>query len=191
MPASERSIFRDSAIKKYLQRQEQGILLHVASPPIILFFWIVLLFLLGAGGLAWSIRVPISVQGQGLVIEQGATGQVEGSVVAVLFLALDDQADLHVGQPATVTIGSAASHLQGTVESVGTTAISPDEARSRFNLQGGLAQVITEPSITVTISIGPAASTQIYAGSLCDAQIQVGSRSVLSLLPGFQHIFGK
>ena len=191
MPAPERSIFRESAIKKYLQKQEQGILLRVASPPIVLFFWVALLFLLGAGGLAWSIQVPISVRGQGVVLEQGVAGQGESSVVAVFFFSLDHQADLHVGQPATVIISSTASNLHGTIENVETSAISPNEARSRFNLQGGLAQVITGPSITVTISIGSVASMSIYAGSLCDAQIQVGSRSVLSLLPGFSHIFGK
>jgi hypothetical protein len=189
--APERSIFRESALKKYLQRQEQGILLRVASPPIILFFWVALLFLLGAGGLAWSIQVPISVRGEGVVLEQGAAGQGESSVVAVFFFSLDHLADLHVGQPATVIIGSIASNLHGRVENVEASAISPNEARSRFNLQGGLTQVITEPSITVTVSIGPAASMRIYAGSLCDAQIQVGSRSVFSLLPGFNHILGK
>jgi hypothetical protein len=189
--APERSIFRESAIKKYLQRQEQGILLQVVSPPIILFFWVALLLLLGAGGLAWSIQVPISVRGEGVVLEQGAAGQGESSVVAVFFFSLDHLADLHVGQPATVIIGSIASNLHGRVENVEASAISPNEARSRFNLQGGLTQVITEPSITVTVSIGPAASMRIYAGSLCDAQIQVGSRSVFSLLPGFNHIWGK
>src|SRR5258708_16113605 len=111
MAAPERSIFRESAIKKYLQKQEQGILLRVASPPIVLFFWVALLFLLGAGGLAWSIQVPISVRGQGLILEQGAAGQAKRSVVAVLFLSLDHHADLHVGQPAAMLICSATSHF--------------------------------------------------------------------------------
>jgi hypothetical protein len=191
MPAPEQSIFRENAIKKYLQKQEQGILLRVASPPIVLLFWVASLFLLGAGGLAWSIQIPVLVQGQGLILEQGAAGQVEGNVVATLFLSPGDQASLHVGQSVSVIVSSTASDLHGTIENIETSVISPDEARSRFNLQGGLAQVITGPSITVTVSLGSAASMHIYTGSLCAAQIQVGSRSVLSLLPGFDHILGK
>lgn len=191
MPSSERSIFRDSAIKKYHQRQEQGVILRVASPPAFLIFWIISLFLLGAAGLAWTTQVPIAVNGQGVVVEQGATGKFGHEVVAMLFFPPGQQADFHSGQPATVSIGSTAISITGTVEQVETAVISPDEARSRFNLQGGLAQVITEPSIIITIHIGSVAATQLYAGSLCTAQIHIGSQRVLSLLPVFNQILGK
>jgi hypothetical protein len=112
-------------------------------------------------------------------------------MIAVLFLSPQQSRDLHIGQPAVVSIGSTPINVSGTVEHVDTAIISPNQARSRFNLQGGLAQVITEPSITVTIFIGLAASNQMYAGSLCNAQIQTGSQSALSLLPGFNQFIGK
>jgi hypothetical protein len=191
MPMSERSIFRESAIKRYHQRQEQGALLHVAYPPALLFFWIFLLLLVGAGGFVGSIQVPILVQGQGVVVEQGATGQNEKAVIAVLFLSPNQLTDLHIGQPTVVSIGSTPINVSGTVEHVDTGIISPDQARSRFNLQGVLAQVITGPSITVTIFIGLAASDQMYAGSLCNAQIRTRSQSALSLVPGFNQLIGK
>jgi len=191
MPAPDQSIFRESAVKKHRQRQEQGVLLRVYSPPVWALCWIVLLLLFGAVGFAWSVTVPVSVQGQGVVIEQGPTGQAEGEVVAILFFSPGQLAGLHVGQPATVSIGSTSTSMAGSVEQVGTALISPSEARSRYNLQGGLAQVITGPSLVVTISIGPAASARIFAGSLCDAQIQIGSQRVLSLLPGFNQMRGK
>ena len=191
MPAPQRSIFRESAIRKYLQKQEQSVLLRVTRPPILLIIWIILFFLLGAGGLAWSIQVPTWAHGQGLVTRQEEAGQAESRVVVVLFFAANYLVDLHAGQPAIVSIGSAASRLQGRVTSVGTSAINPDEARSRFNLQGGLALIITGPSIPVVISIESTVSLLMYAGSLCDAQVQIGVQSVLSLLPGFRHSLGK
>jgi hypothetical protein len=187
----ERSIFRESAIKKYRQGQEQAILLRVASPPLWALLWAVLLLLLGAGGLAWSIEVPISVQGQGIILEQEATGQSGNEVVAVLFFAPAQLVNLHEGQSTTVSIDASAISLVGSVGHVETTLISPDEARSRYHLQGGLAQVITGPSVMVTILIGSAASAQIYTGSLCNAQITIGSQRVFSLLPGFKQILGK
>lgn len=186
MSASEQPIFRESAIKRYQQRQEQGILLRVSCPPALVFFWIFLpLFLIG-GGFAWSIHVPIQIQGQGVVVEQDMAGQIGTRVVAELFFAPNQLAGLRRGQSVVVSIGSMPINVSGFVEHVDATIISPDEARSRFNLQGGLAQVITGPSITVTISLGLAASTRIYAGSLCNVQIQAGTQSVLSLLPGFK-----
>ena len=191
MSAPEGSIFREAAIKKYLHKQEQGIPLRVASPPVKLFFGVLLLFLLGAMGFAWSIQVPISVGGQGLVLEQGVAGRTESRVVAVLFLLPNYRANIHIGEPARVLIGSGASSLSGTVTNMAASAISPDEARSRFNLQGMSAQVITEPTIIVTISLEPATSMRVYDGSLCDIQIQTGSQSILSLLPGLNGIFGK
>lgn len=191
MPTSERSIFRESAIKRYHERQEQGVLLHVAYPPALIFFGVFLLLLLSASGFVWSIQVPILVQGQGVLVEQQIAGPDTMAVVAVLFLSPNQLTNLHMGQPALVSIGPTPINVSGTVERVDPTIISPDQARSRFNLQGGLAQVITGPSITVIISIGLAASNQIYAGSLCNAQIQTGSQSVLSLLPVFNQLSGK
>jgi hypothetical protein len=186
---SERSIFRESAIKRYQQRQEQGTLLRVTYPPVLIFFWIFLLLLAGAGGFVGSIQVPTLVQSQGVVIEQG--GQTETAMIAVLFFLPEQLTDLHSGLPALVSIGPTPINVSGTVEHVDTVIISPNQARSRFNLQGGLAQVITGPSITVTIFIGLATSKHMYAGSLCNAQIQTGSQSALSLLPGFNQLIGK
>lgn len=185
MSTSEPSIFREKAIKSYQQRQEQGVMLRVSCPSGLAFFWVFLLILIGAMAFAWEVQVPIQFQSQGVVAQQGET------IVALLFVPPGQQTSLRAGQPTTVSIGSTQFKISGSVASVSTTVVSPDEARARFDLQGGLAQIITEPSILVVISIGPAAANHIYAGSLCEAQIQVGSQSVLSALPGFNRLFGK
>jgi hypothetical protein len=186
--ASERSIFRESALKKYLQRQEQGVLLRVISPPAFVFFWIVLLLLLGTGVFAWAVQVPISITGQGVVVEDGTIGR-GGQEMVVLFFPPDQRSALHQGQATTISIGSTAITLTGSIGQVEGELISPADARARFDLQGGLAQVITGPSIVVTIPLEPTASARLYIGSLCSAQVNVGSRDVLSLLPGLQQIF--
>ncbi|MGH2509288.1 MAG: hypothetical protein ACRDHZ_18055 [Ktedonobacteraceae bacterium] len=189
----EPSIFRENAIKKYRQRQEQGVLLRIASPPAWVLLWATFLLLLGAGGLAWSIEVPISVQAQGVVLEQGATGQTSSEVIAVLFFLPNQLTNLHTGQSATVSIGSNSNvmNIVGSVGQVETTLVSPNELRSRYHLQGGLAQIIAGPSVPVTIVISSAASAQIYVGSLCHAQIQIGSQRVLSLLPDLKQMLGQ
>ncbi len=199
MAFSGRSIFRESAIKKYLQRQEQGVLLRVISPPAFALLWIVLFLLLGASALAWAIEVPIFVSGQGVIVEQtadggttnggAAAGQSGQEVVAALFFSPDQQGSLHQGQPVTINVGLASTSLTGSVASVETNVVSPDEARQRFNLQGSLAQVVTGPSTLVLVDIGPVSSAHGYVGSVCAAQVRVGSQRVLSLL--FQALTGR
>jgi hypothetical protein len=184
MAFSKQSIFRESAVQKYLQRQEQGVLLRAISPPMFALFWILLLFLLSAGILAWCVQVPVSIAGQGVVVAQNTAGSA-GEVVAALFFAPDRRADLRIGQPVTITIGPGTSRLTSSIERVETNVISPDDARTRFGLQGSLTQVITAPSVIVYAQLGSAASASIYAGSLCAAQVQIGSQRVLSLFPGF------
>jgi hypothetical protein len=183
MASSERSIFRENAIKKYRQRQEQAVLLRVISPPAFMFFWIVLLFFLGAAVLAWSVQMPIIVAGQGVVVEEATAGQRGQEVVAVLFFPPERRADLRVGQPAQVSIGPTEISLTSFIEHVAADLIGPSEARTRFALQGALAQVITGPAVLVIIPLGPASSAHVYVGSFCSAQVHIGSQNVLSLFP--------
>lgn len=186
MAFSERSIFRESAIKKYLQKQEQGVLLRVISPPAFALLWIVLLLLLGVSALAWAIEVPIFANGQGVIVEQTAdggttaAGQSGQEVVAALFFSPDQQGSLHQGQSVAINVGPSSSSLTGSVTSIETGVISPDEARQRFNLQGSLVQVVTGPSVLVLVDIGPVSSAHGYVGSVCAAQVRIGSQRVLS-----------
>ncbi|MBV8822489.1 MAG: hypothetical protein JO125_12120 [Chloroflexi bacterium] len=46
MTISQRPIFRDRAMKHYLQKGEQDVLPHLITPPIFLLLWIVLGLLL-------------------------------------------------------------------------------------------------------------------------------------------------
>jgi hypothetical protein len=183
MAFSKRSIFRESAIQKYLKRQEQGVLLRVISPPAFLLLWIVLVFFLGAIGLTWLVEIPVSLTGQGIITEQNDQGG--SKIVAALFFSPNQLGQLHRGQPVNLQIGSTANGLTGSIASVETQAISPGEARQRFNLQGALVQMVTGPSIIAFVNIGSASSTRLYVGSVCAAQVRIGSQRMLSLLPGF------
>jgi hypothetical protein len=49
-------------------------------------------------------------------------------------------------------------------------------------------QVVTGPSVVAFVNMGSASSTRTYVGSLCAAQVHIGSQRVLSLLPGFNQI---
>ncbi|GLV53802.1 hypothetical protein KDH_06530 [Dictyobacter sp. S3.2.2.5] len=185
MSSSEPSIFREQALKNYLQRRDQGILLRLISPPAFACLWILLIFVLVMGMLAWLVRVPMSVSGQGLITEPGQDAQ---QLTAVVFVPLNQRTRLHSGDPATLQLGSNGITLRGTVKQVESGAIGPDEARTRFHLQGPLTQVILTPSVAVMVQIEPTPTAHTYIGSYCVTSVQTGTQSVLSLVPGLNHI---
>ncbi|HTK06760.1 MAG TPA: hypothetical protein VL485_06310 [Ktedonobacteraceae bacterium] len=189
MVPPKHAIFREGALKKYTERREPDVLLRLVAPPTFLFLWILLFLFLCAGVLAWSIHVPTYSIGQGILVEQGNSQQNSHQLEAALFVPAGQYASLHKGQFVKLSIGPSALSLNGVIDTVDTRVISPQEARSRFNLQGQLAQLVTGPAVVVFVRLASVASANSYAGSVCSAQIQIGSQSILSLLPGFNAIF--
>ena len=187
MTSSNRSIFREDAYKRYLQRQKQSIILRLATPPVWIFAWLLLLFFLGAGLLAWRTQVPVFVGGQGILTRQDSPHGA--SIVAVLFVPARQQEQIHPGQPVELWVGPQATPLRGVVEHIETRVTSPLDIHTRFQLQGESASMVAEPSVTAAIRLDATLSANLYAGSTFSARVQVGSQSVLSLLPGLSRLF--
>jgi len=123
-----------------------------------------------------------------LVTNTGNTEQAGTEVVALLFLPPGQRTNLHAGEPVKVSLGSATSSYTGSIESVESGVLSPSDIRTRFNLQGAPAQTISGPSAVITVRIGTDSSMHTYVGSLCHADIQIGSQSVLAMLPGLDQV---
>src|SRR5579859_1332813 len=120
-----------------------------------------------------------------------ATLQPRQPVAAILFLPPEQRANLHTGGSATVDIDATGLHLAGTIEQIGNGLISPSDAHTRFQLNGPLAQVISVPSIMVTVQINTGSASSTYIGSMCHADIQTGTQSILSLVPGINQFIKK
>src|SRR2546429_475543 len=61
-------IFRNNAVKHYMQSRDKDSLPRFISLPIALFLWILLGLLLVVGGLAWYEQIPSYVSGNGVVL---------------------------------------------------------------------------------------------------------------------------
>jgi hypothetical protein len=189
MTKAVRSIFRDEAIKSYIESREKDVLPLLVAPPVFLFLWILLGLLLTAGLLAWSAQVPIYQEGTGIVLEQQpASGQRE--VVALIFLPATSAPILRAGLPVQVQVGSSGPALTSEIEQVEPGILSPSAARTRYALASSVSETLTEPVVVVSVRLGPSIPAQLYAGSVVSAQVQVGSRRVLSLLPGLDQWMG-
>jgi hypothetical protein len=193
MAVSKRAIFRGKALQHYAASRQKEVLPRLVSPPVFVFFWVLLALLLVAGVTAWLTRVPTYVVASGLVLDQGTVqGQSSsGNAVAVVFFPTSRAMRIQPGQPILLQIGPTGTQLHFKVDHVEPGIISPSDARQRYGLDSATSQIITGPSVVVTIGLGQAFPVRQYAGSTVNAQLQVGSQRVLSLLPGLGGLIGE
>ena len=189
MASSNRSIFRDRAIEKYVQRQELNVVLRLVSPPVYKFLWALLLLSVCAGVLVWSIQTPITIQGKGVVVQQkNITAKNAQNIVVLLLLPTDQQASVKVGQPVTVSITATNITFHTTIKSVESGVMSPAAISTQINLQVSQAQILSGPAIVALAPVEPMSLAMTYLGSQCQVQVQIGTESPLSMLPGADNL---
>lgn len=172
---SKRSIFRDKALHQYLQSREKNILPRFVAPPVFVLYWILLAMLLVSGLIAWFEKVPLYATGAGII----PTNREGNQAIAIIFLPASSSSHPQPGLPALVQINPSGSQFNGTVSTIEPGIISPSEAKKRYSFE------ISTPSLVVTVKLGTNVSSSMYAGSLVNAQVQVGSQRLLSLFPVF------
>ena len=192
MAVSKRNIFRGKALQHYAASREKEVLPRLISPPVFVFLWLLLAFLLVASIAAWLTRVPTYIVTTGVVFDQGIIQgqQANNEATVIVFVPIRHVSQVHVGQSILLQIGATGSQLHGKVERVVPGILSPNEARRRYGLDNATSPTITGPSMVLTISLGPAFPALQYAGSPVSAQLQTGSQRVLSLLPGLGQWIG-
>ncbi|HZO72369.1 MAG TPA: hypothetical protein VFB60_09205 [Ktedonobacteraceae bacterium] len=188
MTAPNRSIFRQRAIAKYVQRQERQVMLRLVSPPIFGFLWLLLLILIGGGILVWSLQVPLVVQARGIVVQQtGKQGKGQQTTAVLLLLPANQQASLKAGQSVRIMIAPKDITFTGVIDHVEAGAMSPATINAQFHIQIPQPEAASGPYIVATVPVAPAAQIQLHPGSVCQAQVQTSSANVFSLLPGFNN----
>jgi hypothetical protein len=170
------SIFRSKTMQKYMQNKEKSVLPRFVAPSVFAFCWIVLTLLIAAGIATWFGKVPLYLVGSGVVLDQGAHADDEAT--AVILLPASDVSHLRSGLPVQLQIGQSGPSLNRTIDVVSQNLLSPGEVHQIYGLEA------TGPSLVVTTRLGPAISAHLYAGSLIQAQILIGSQSLLALFPG-------
>lgn len=184
-------IFRESAMKRYMQRQEKDILPRFVSPRIFAYLWILLILMMLGGLLSWWTEIPTFASGSGIILTQKQSSIPGNSKeVVLLFLPATYASQVHVGQPVQMQIDSTGPRFLSAIGQVKSGIISPDDARQQYALGVVTSQALTQPSIVVIVRPIKALTTSRYTGSLVSAQVQIGSYRVLSLLPGFDRLIG-
>lgn len=194
MSQTKRSIFRNQALEHYVRSREQEILPRIIAPPVFLCLWALLTLCIAASIVTWLYEIPVYVSGAGVVLKSNTTQGtlVVHEAVALVFLPTNPTHPLHVyaGMPVRLQIGTLEQQVSTSIETVTSGVLSPDEARQRYGLGDEAAQLITGPSIAVTVKLDSLFQTQVYTKSNVNAQVQIGSKRVLSLLPGLGNLIG-
>ena len=180
------TIFREKALRLYLKNQQKIVFLRLVQPRLFPYFWALAAGLLILVLIAWSTRVPVTVSGFGLVTGRAARARV------ILLLPPDSLGQLRPEQRVLVRNGTAEPVLRGRIASVAPAVLSPQAIRARFALSGAPAGFVTGPAAVAVAEVeaddgGLPVAT--FAGSRCPIDVEVGSRRVLSLLPGLGSIF--
>lgn len=181
-----RPIFRDAAIKYYMQSREKSVLPRFVSPPVFTLLWMFFVLCLAAGVLAWNVQIPTYVSGTGFVTgpdqPMAATSQDQTSVI--LFIPAGSFSLLKDGQIVQIQLPGGGPQVTRTVTALGS-VLSPADVLKLFGLP-----LTTAPTGLAVVALGPTSSWHIYLKSLVSAQIRVGSSRILSLIPGLDRLIG-
>src|SRR5579884_808791 len=102
MIRSPRSIFREKALRHYVQNQEKTVLPRFISPPVIFVLWAFLILFLAGGAIAWLYQIPVNLAAAGEI----STQAVHGQALIVIIVSTRQVSLLHPDQPARFQIGN-------------------------------------------------------------------------------------
>jgi hypothetical protein len=195
MKDTNRSIFRATAVERYIQSREKVVLPHIISPRTFLCLWMLFGLLAMAGFISWLIQIPVLAAGSAVIIEQSRQDYDtrDGDLVVVSFLPPEQHSRLRVGQQMFLRFGTASERLSTSVIAVVPEIISPQAAQQRFALNPGAPLAVSQPAAVAIARLKATSSglpASIYTGAVYPAEVKVGSRRVISLFPIISHLTG-
>lgn len=187
MQGVRNSIFRQKALNAYLENRQKVILPRLATPRMFAYLWGMLGLLLLGGMLLAMARVPVYVQGTGLFVESLPPSQESSGLILVSLIPPQHQSALEAGQLIRAELG-ARRPLIARIASIEPVLRQPEALRERLGLREEFPLAATRP-VTVAIAKLEHVPEEIppssLAGSSSPIEVRVGSRRVLSFLPGF------
>jgi hypothetical protein len=195
MQEAKRPIFRPDALRRYVQSRTEPILPHLVSPRMLLGLWILLGLLVVSGFLAWFAQVPVYASGSAVVVDgKGNTSALGDAVLIVVFVPPENLWRLRVGQPLLLPFDQGGKRIGRSIMAIEPEVHSPEMAQRRFALSAGAALAIRQPSAVAMTPLEPLSTglpAAAYVGSVFRAEIEVGSRRLLSFLPLIGPFFGE
>lgn len=178
MQAPHHPIFRDRALKHYMQSQRKDVLPHFSSIPVAIFLWVLLGLLIATGFMAWYIQIPVYLNGTGIVLSAKTQPlSTRDKAVALAFFQPGTTSGLQAGQTAKIQSSVTGSQQTSVILQVEPGVSSPTTIQNRYGVQVG------QPVVVAFIDLGknfPA----LYANSTLVVQVHIRTESLFSALTG-------
>jgi hypothetical protein len=186
MPEPNSTIFRERALRVYLENKQKIVVPRFVQPAAMRFLWALVGLLALGAALAWFTEVPVHVSGTGLLVKSEPDSQSRSSVVLLSLLPPHSLARLEPDQRVLARIDGSNERVVARVSSVEVQVLSPDAIRERFALSDALGGLVTGPAAVAVAEIeavpgGLPAAT--FAGSASRVDVTVGTRRLISLAP--------
>lgn len=195
----QRMIFRIEAIKRNSRGGGEAILPQFSSPKIIWLLWTFIGLAIAGGLLLWFMRIPIYAKAIAVPLPKEYSsrslprGTVEHeSLMAVLVPARSGR-EVRVGQRVFWSFTKTGPRVSRTVVEVEPLVRSPDSLQATLGLGSNGTVSITEPSVIAIVDFGPVPDdlpASAYLGSVYHAEVEVGTKRVVSLLPFIGRLIG-
>jgi hypothetical protein len=189
MTPSNRTIFRSGAVEAYMQAKAQTVLPRFIAPPAPLCLWLLLGCLFTVSGLAWLAHVPVYRNGIATVVNSN-----EDEELIVAFFPPESKSEMRAGQNLSLKLDPAGPPLVRTIAAIEPGILSPADARKKFNLDDATARTYQGPAAIVIARLGKPSETlpaSAYQGVVVDAQVEIGSQRLITLLPVVGRLFKK
>jgi hypothetical protein len=189
---SERQIFREHALQQYLQKREKEVIPHIISPSLFTCLWIVFSVFLVTALLTLMEPLPKYISSSGVVVGQREAykGQRDDLVI-LAFLPIASRKQFHVGQHVLVQTRRNEHPFTGTIQHIEARIQSPADIQQRYLQKRGVSLDNVRPSLIAEVRLEQSLRlAHDDEGSVVTLQINVGSQSVLALLPGIGPLFG-
>lgn len=187
-----RQLFREHALRRYMEKSDNDLLPHVISPHVFWIVWMLVGLVMICGVLAWMERVPIFANSSGVV--KGSEQELivhKHEIDIVAFVPTSISMQVHVGMSAKAQFGPSSQYFDGTIITINPLVMSPNAISKQYPLLAcRTVPNVLVPSISVNILVAVPPNMTIESGTLSQVQIQTGSQRVLDLLPLFHQFTG-
>lgn len=188
MTPSNRTIFRSGAVEAYMHARAQTVLPRFIAPPAPLCLWLLLGCLFTVSGLAWLAHVPVYRNGIATVVNS----EGEDEKLVVVFFPPESKSEMRAGQNLSLKLDPAGPPLLRTIAAIEPGILSPADARKKFNLDDATARTYQSPAAVVIARLGKPSETlpaSAYEGIVVEAQVEIGSQRLITLLPVVGRLF--
>ena len=173
------NIFRETAVRRYLEGREKEILPRFVSPRGFVFLWILFGLLLAATiGIASLIEIPTYAPGTAALVDR--RGEADRPVI-VVFLPSEHHNDLQKDGRMVLYAGPTGEGLIHSLTRVEPEVLGPEAVNDRFVLDAAERASITGPSAVATAPLRQT-SMALADNVAYRTRVEVGSRPVISVL---------